>query len=128
MIDSRRVPVLAGADAHAWLGTGQDYDPDTSGWYLPLPRYRSSFAVFSNHVVLDRPLSGDPVDDSARLMTAIRQGRAFTVIDGLAGPGSFEFTGTSGDRTANIGDDLPLMGRATLQGSRGCAGGRVDGC
>ncbi len=115
MINSRRVPVLAGADAHAWLGTGQDSDPDTSGWYLPLPGYRSSFAVFSNHVVLERPLSGDPADDSARLMTAIRQGRAFTVIDGLAGPGGFEFTGTSGDRTANIGDDLPLMGRATLK-------------
>jgi hypothetical protein len=115
MIGSRRVPVLAGADAHAWLGTGQDSDPDTSGWYLPLPRYRSSFAVFSNHVVLDRPFSGDPADDSGRLLTAIRQGRAFTVIDGLAGPGGFEFTGASGDRTANIGDDLPLVGRATLK-------------
>jgi hypothetical protein len=111
---TRRVPVLAGADAHAWLGLRQDTDPDGGGWYLPMPGYQSSFGVFSNHVVLDQPLSGDPADDAARLLTAIRQGRVFTVIDALAGPGGLEFTGTSGDQTSNLGDDLALNDQTVL--------------
>src|SRR4029453_184273 len=61
---TRRVPVLAGADAHARLGFRADTDPDTSRWYLPMPSYRSSLEVFSNHVVLDRGFSGNPVDDA----------------------------------------------------------------
>ena len=43
---------------------------------------KSSFRAFSNHVVLDGPLSGDAVADAAALLDAIRQGRVFTVIDG----------------------------------------------
>jgi hypothetical protein len=112
---SRRVPVLAGADAHAWLGLRQDSDPGTTGWYVPMPGYQSSFAVFSNHVVLDRLFSGNPSDDGERLLAAIRQGRVFTVIDGLAGPGGFEFTGTSGGHTVSLGDDLPLTQGTTLR-------------
>ena len=112
---TRRVPVLAGSDAHARLGFRADTDPDTSGWYLPMPGYRSSFEVFSNHVVLDRGFSGNPVDDAERLLQGIRQGRVFTVIDGLAGPGAFEFSGTNGDRTATIGGDLALTGHASVR-------------
>lgn len=111
---SRPVPVLAGADAHARLGM-QHNDSYTGAWNLPLPDYESSFRVFSNHVVLDRAFDGDAAGDAGRLLTAIRRGRTFTVIDGLAGPGAFEFTAKSGDGVATIGDDLELHGPATLR-------------
>ncbi len=115
LTSSRRVPVLAGADAHAWLGSRQDSDPSTTGWYLPMPGYRSSFAAFSNHVVVDRPLSGNPSEDGERLLTAIRQGSVFTVIDGLAGPGALAFTGMSGGQTSSLGGDLALTERTILR-------------
>ncbi|MGH9199773.1 MAG: CehA/McbA family metallohydrolase [Vicinamibacterales bacterium] len=115
VINTRRAPVLAAADAHARLGIRQRSDPDTDGWYLPMPRYESSFRVFSNHVVLDRPFGRDPVDDGARLLAAIRQGRVFTVLDGLATPGAFEFVATSRDRTSSIGEVLPLQGHAIVR-------------
>jgi hypothetical protein len=111
---ARRVPVLAGSDAHARLGFHADTDPDTSSWYLPMPGYRASFEVFSNHVVLDRGFSGSPADDAERLLRAIRQGRVFTVVDGLATPGAFDFTGMSGEQAATLGDDLALRPQASL--------------
>jgi hypothetical protein len=115
LANQRRIPVLAGSDAHARLGIHQRTDPDNSAWYLPMPAYETSFRVFSNHVVLDRPFRGDPADDGALLLAAIRQGRVFTVIDGLAGPGAFEFIGTSGERSSRLGDDLVLSGQASLR-------------
>jgi hypothetical protein len=71
--------------------------------------------VFSNHVVLDRGPSGEAARDAEALFSAIKRGRIFTVIDGLAGPGAFEFTATSGPNVAAIGDDLPLDGAALLK-------------
>ena len=115
LIGHRRVPVLAGADAHSWVGLRQETDPPTDGWYLPMPSYQSSFSVFSNHVVLDRPLSGEAANDGSRLLAAVRDGRAFTVIDGFAGPAGFEFTASSGGRTVGIGQDLVLEQTATLR-------------
>jgi hypothetical protein len=90
-------------------------EPSERGWALPVPSYESSFRVFSNHVVLDRRFTGDAAADSAELLTAIRRGRMFTVIDGLAGPGAFEFTGTGTGEVATMGDDLPLIGSAQLR-------------
>ena len=75
---TRRVLGLAGADAHARLGFRQRTDPDVSPFHVPLPGYESSFRAFSNHVVLDAPLTGDAAADAARLLDAIRNGRVFT--------------------------------------------------
>ena len=45
---------------------------------------RASFRAFVNHVVLDGPFTGDAAVDAATLLAAIREGRIFTSIDGLA--------------------------------------------
>jgi hypothetical protein len=112
---TRKVIGLAGADAHARLGFRQRTDPDASSFHLPVPSYESSFRAFSNHVVLDAPLSGDAGADAARLLTAIRSGHVYSVIDALATPGALSFTATSGSASAQIGDRLAVAGDVLLR-------------
>ena len=113
----RPVVALAGIDAHARLGFNEGTDPDGSAFHVPLPGYEPSFRTFSNHVVLDAPLSGNAEADARRLVDAIRRGRVYSVIDALATPGSLTFTATSGARTAQMGDSLPLDGDVVLHAS-----------
>jgi hypothetical protein len=110
----RRVVGLAGADAHARLGFRQRTDPDMTAVHVPLPGYEVSFRAFSNHVELERPLSGDATADAASVLDSIHAGRVFTVIDGLASPGDFTFVGVSGTTTAAMGRELPLDGPAAM--------------
>ena len=85
---ARSVPALAAADAHARLGAD---DPDPSSLHVPLPGYETAFRAFSNHVVLDRALTGAGAADALAVLTSIRQGRTFTVIDAIATPGGLDF-------------------------------------
>ncbi len=112
----RRVLAIAGSDAHARLGVSHT-DPDVSAIYAPVPGYVETFRVFSNHVVLDAPFSGDAAHDAGRLLDAVRQGRLYSVIDALASPGSLSFTATSGSHTAQIGDDLVSGGDVQVRAS-----------
>ncbi len=105
---------LAGADAHARLGFRQQTDPFEETWHVKVPSYDASFKAFSLRVLLDAPLSGDPIRDADDILTRVRWGRTYTVIDGLASPGGFEFTATSGGRSAGIGDDLDIAGEVVL--------------
>ena len=114
---SRRVLGIAGSDAHARLGFNQRTDPDRSAIHLPLPGYTATFRALSNHVVLDAPLSGRAAEDAERLLAAFRNGRLYSVIDGLASPGGLSFTATSGGRGALIGDDLAIDGDVQLRAS-----------
>jgi hypothetical protein len=131
----RRVPALAGADAHARIG-GDRGDPYAERAVVHTPSYGVSFQTFRNSVVLDAPFTGDAATDGARLLAAIGAGRVFTTIDGLLEAGQFEFTARSGgagiegdrtegpridgsasvvpDTTAQIGEYLDLHGSATL--------------
>ena len=112
---TRSVPALAAADAHARLGFRQTADPDASSLHVPLPGYEAAFRTFSNHVVLDRPLTGDGPADGASVLAALKQGRSFTVVDALATPGGLDFTATSGGRPmARLGETVPLDGEVTL--------------
>ncbi|MSO36493.1 MAG: hypothetical protein EXQ54_08705 [Acidobacteria bacterium] len=105
---TQSVPALAAADAHARLGLRQETDPDVSALHLPLPGYEPAFRTFSNHVVLDQPLTGDGPADAAVVLTALKQGRSFTVVDALATPGGLEFTATGAGRTARMGDSISM--------------------
>ncbi len=111
----RRAVGLAGADAHARLGYRRAVDPYEDRVLARLPGYESAFRTFQNHVVLDRPLSGDAAVDAATVLGAIREGRVHTVVTGLAGAGAFEFGGTSGRHRARAGEYLDLDGGAVLE-------------
>jgi hypothetical protein len=114
---SRPVVGLAGADAHARLALRERGDPDGESVHIPLPAYDASFRTFSNHVVLDAPLSGDAAADARRLQDAIRAGRTYSVIDALASPGSLTFTASSGSRSAQLGEGLPIENDVSLRAS-----------
>jgi hypothetical protein len=79
-----------------------------------MPGYESSFRLLSIHVRPDRPFSGRAADDAALLMRAIRSGHAYTAIDGLATPPSFEFTATNALGTVHEGDQIGVGGPLSL--------------
>jgi hypothetical protein len=109
----RRLVALAGADAHARIGprgtpddAGEGENADEA-WSLPLPSYEAVFRSFSTRVALDRSLTGDAESDADAVLHAIRAGRVFTVVDGIASPGAFEFYADSARGIARMGDVLP---------------------
>lgn len=111
---TRRVVGLAGADAHARLGFRQQTEPYEEGWHLRLPSYDASFGAFGIRVAVPGGLSGDAGRDVENLITHIRLGRLYSVVDGIAGPGAFEFSATSGDRRTDIGGYLDIRGEVVL--------------
>jgi hypothetical protein len=111
----RRVPAIAGADAHARLGFRQGADPYPDGVSARLPSYEASFRAFTNHVILDRPLSGDAAADARVIVDGIREGRMFTSIDGFAALASFEARATSGAATARPGEYLDVTAPVAIE-------------
>ncbi len=111
----RRVPALAGADAHARLGFRQTADPYEDRVLARLPPYEVSFRAFANHVILGRPLTGDASADAGNLLSSIREGRIFSSIDGLASLTAFDARATSGAAVARIGEYLEPEGNITIE-------------
>lgn len=116
LAQTRKVVGLAGIDAHARLGFRQrtDPDPDTAPIHVPLPGYEPAFRTFSNHVVLNAPLSGDAGVDARALLDGIRNGHVYSVIDALATPGGLSFSATSGSDSASMGEFLAIAGDVLL--------------
>jgi hypothetical protein len=105
----RRLVALAGADAHARIGPRGAPDDDERGeaddaWSVRLPSYESVFRSLSLRVELERRFNGDARTDASRLVAALRSGRVFTVIDGYATPGAFEFFAERRSGLAHMGD------------------------
>jgi hypothetical protein len=112
---TRRVPVIAGADAHARFGLRQRSDPYENRVFARVPSYEVTFRAFSNYLVLDHPLSGDADADAWQVLSAIYEGRLFTALDGLGVLSLFEARATSGARMARIGEYLEPDGPVLLE-------------
>ena len=110
-----RVIGLAGADAHARLGFRQTTDPYEDFVLARLPSYEVSFRAFVNHVILPSPFTGDAATDARLLTGALREGHAFTSIEGLARLGGFEAKATSGNAAATPGAYLPINGPVAIE-------------
>ena len=115
----RRTLGLAGHDAHARIGARGRWDgaPDTAEQYaLKLPGYEAAFRAFSTNVVVDSPVdTRQPAEAASAVVAAIRQGRVFTVLDGLAGPARLEFTAASDAESWDQGSDVPPGRQVTLR-------------
>ena len=111
----RRLVTVAAADAHARMGGG---DEDDARWWrrlsLPLPGYAPLFQTFSVSLA-GVALTGQPAEDAERVLSAVRLGHSFTVVDALAGPAHLDFVATSGLHVATGGDALPLAGPVRVQ-------------
>lgn len=113
MLAERDVVGLAGADAHSRL-------PITKRIHLRVPAYQQLFRLNQIHLLLDRALTGDLDADRAAVLGAIRRGRLYLGLDGLADAGSFGFSVLAGERRHTMGESLPFQG-----GARAIAGGRL---
>lgn len=102
----RRVVALGGVDAHARLSVSLGSETGYEPALLKVPSYEQAFRTVSTRVQLDRPLSGRAPDDARAVLRALREGRAFTVIDALATPPAFDFVARLGDKTARMGEAL----------------------
>jgi hypothetical protein len=88
LLGERDVPMIAGADAHGF------------------PSYEPQFSVTRNHLVLDRPLSGDAKTDIAAVVAALARGRGYVAVDGLAPASGFSFIASQGDRLWTMGETV----------------------
>jgi hypothetical protein len=116
MLSRRDVVGLAGSDAHSNLRL-------TKRWSVRFPSYEALFRQARNHLLLDRPLTGDAAGDRAAVLDALRRGRFYIGLDALAPADGFGFTveGGPGERWT-MGDHV-----VPRQGLRVRAGGRVPG-
>lgn len=84
---NRRVVGLAGIDAHGGIGRGLEEGGKRRAAFGHVPSYEASFRTFTTRAIMDQPFAGDAAIDARALVTSIRNGRVFTVIDALAEPG-----------------------------------------
>jgi hypothetical protein len=111
---SRRIVIVAGADAHGGLALGSRSNGEGGGLPLPLPGYAAAFRALSVHVRPDAALTGDAAADASAVIAAIRAGHVYVALDGLATPPAFRFTATAGDRDVDAGDELAAGAPLTL--------------
>lgn len=110
----RRVVALAAADAHGGAGRRAE-DPGRSlAGTVGIPGYEASFRVFTNRVVLERPLSGDAAADARAVYGALREGRVFSSIDAIARPALLDFWVEAGSERAPMGAALAEDFDATI--------------
>jgi hypothetical protein len=96
LLGERNVPMLAGTDAHGF------------------PSYEPQFSVTRNHLILDRPLTGDAGADIATLVAALARGRGYVAVDALAPASGFSFIASRGDRQWTMGETLSASPPARL--------------
>ncbi len=114
MLARRDVVGLAASDAHSHLNLAKR-------WAVRFPSYEALFALSRNHLLLERPLSGDAAADRAAVLDALRRGRFYLGLDGLAPADGFRFTLESGSGERwTMGDHV-----APREGLRARGGGRV---
>ena len=105
----RRVVAVAGADAHARAGwMDDDTEGYRRGWFLRIPSYDTSFRTFATRVILESPLDREPAAAAEQIVTALRNGRAFSAIDALASPPLIDVT--SNGSTIIVRTNAPSSG------------------
>ncbi len=90
---TRPVVAVAGLDAHARIPLAGQTDVG-EGRSIGLPSYESSFRALSQSVGLAAPLgrtSASAQRDASAVLSAVREGNVYTVVDGLAGPAKLDF-------------------------------------
>jgi hypothetical protein len=105
---------LAGSDAHSRL-------PLTRRRAVRFPSYEALFSQSRNHLLLDRPLTGDASADRAAVLDVLRRGRFYLGLDALAPADGFGFTLEAGPGERwTMGDHV-----VPREGLRARAGGHV---
>ena len=119
LLARRDVAGLAGADAHSRLVVRKERS-------VRFPSYEALFALAQDHVVLDRPLTGQAGPDGQAIVAALARGRGYVGLDALAPAGDFSFTAEAGGRRFTMGDTVtPEVGLKLRAAGRMPAGARI---
>lgn len=106
--NGRPVVAIGGSDAHAM--------PASMG---PLHRllfpYEFHFKGINTHVWVERPLSGDLVEDRRMILEALRKGHAYIGYDLPFPTRNFRFTAQGNNGLAWMGDEIHVKDGVTLQ-------------
>jgi len=103
----RPVVALGAVDAHGHVGLFDQGDPARTRLFaLPLPSYESMFDALKLYAVLEGPLTGEPAADGRAILDALRAGRVYTGVDGLATPARFEFVARTSDGVVPMGASI----------------------
>ena len=113
MLARRDVVGITGADAHGRV-------PITKTRALRFPSYQALLSLARNHLLLERPLTGDAAADSQTVLSALRRGRSYIGLDALAPADGFTFTVEGGGGRWTMGESVPVV-----RGLRARIGGRV---
>ncbi len=113
LLARRDVPAITGADAHSRV-------PLTRRRGLRFPGYEPLFEVSRMHVLLEHAPPADAPGRLSALVEALRRGRGYLALDGLAPAGGFFFEARAGGRTWAMGDTV-----APAPDLRLVAGGRL---
>ena len=100
----RPVVALAAHDAHGGLGEERSFPIPT------FPSYDASFRSFSTAVIVGSALTGSAAEDARVLVDAIRRGRVFSAIEGIAAPAFLDYSAAVNGAIAAMGDSLPFQG------------------
>ena len=122
----RRVVAVTGSDAHARTGwTDEDRNAYLRGWFLRIPSYEVSFRAFATRVRVGRPLTGGAAEDAAHILSALKDGRAYSGIDAIASPAMLEFTASAQGQTASQGALIQPQPAVTFNAASNAPGGGI---
>jgi hypothetical protein len=96
LLAERRLAGWVGADAHGRIPIYRDHS-------IPWPRYEDLFRVARNHLVLAEPLELRLPHDRELIWEALRRGRGYVSLDGLADGSRFAFFAERGGETWPMG-------------------------
>ncbi|HKB17109.1 MAG TPA: hypothetical protein VKF62_13670, partial [Planctomycetota bacterium] len=113
LLAKRDVVGIGAADAHSRV-------PLTRGRSVRWPSYESLFALARNYLLLDRPLTGVASLDAPAVLQAIRDGRLYLGLDGLAPAHGFSFVAEGPGKRYAMGETAPFSPGLVLK-----AGGLV---
>lgn len=114
------IVALAGSDAHGGIRFGDDR-------FFPFPNYRHLFDLASNHLWLEAPLTGNVPFDRGLVLSALRRGRLFVAIDGLADARGFLWSGTERGETLVLEVRAPMGPAEIVLRQDGAELHRVEG-
>ncbi len=99
LADGHRVPGVCSVDAHSNV-------PLTGELVLPFPAYRDLFNLARQHVLLSAAPTGDAAHDAALVIEALRFGRSFCALDGIADAAGFSAEAVNLDESVTLGGEL----------------------
>jgi len=104
----KKVVAVGGSDAHMLT---KNMGPLQRTLYP----YSFHFRCINTHIIVPEPLSGDLASDRRMVYQALRNGHCYVGYDLPAQTLGFRFTAQTFDGAAMMGDEIKLVGAATLQ-------------